>query len=111
MPNMNDGQPQQQEMDPTTVYSDLVPAQRSEVAKAFIDRFRRCDDPGAREYARVDPHYVSPSELALMHQYAADIHPDILAEVMKNPVMTEAFGGFAASTTEQMPPDEGRASP
>jgi hypothetical protein len=108
MSNMNGGQ-QWQDMDPTTVYSDMDPARRSEVAQAFIDRFRRCNDPGALEYARVDPHYMSPSQLAMMHQYAADIHPDILAEVMKSPVMMGAFGGAAAST-EQMPPSEGNVS-
>jgi hypothetical protein len=86
-----------QHTDLTETYTDMSPAYRSEVAQAFIDRFRQCDDPGALEYSRVDPHYVSSSQLALMHQYAADVHPDILTDVMQSPVMTDAFGGAAAS--------------
>jgi hypothetical protein len=93
----------------TDTYTDMSPGHRSEVAQAFIDRFRQCDDPGALEYARVDPHYVSSSQLALMHQYAADVHPDILAEVMHSRVMMDAFGGAAASG-KQTPPSEGHVS-
>jgi hypothetical protein len=96
----------QQHTNLTDTYTDMSPAHRSEVAQAFIDRFRQCDDPGAMEYARVDPHYVSSSQLALMHQYAADVHPEILTEVMHSPAMMAAFGGAAASG-EQMPPSEG----
>src|SRR5215469_16982737 len=86
----------QQHTDLTATYTDMSPNYRSEVAQAFIDRFRQCDDPGAMEYSRVDPHYVSSSQLALMHQYAADVHPDILAEVMHSPLMMAAFGGAAS---------------
>ena len=86
-----------QHTDMTEAYTDMSPGHRSEVAQAFIDRFRKCDDPGALEYARVDPHYVSSSQLALMHQYAADVHPEILDDVMKSPVMMDAFGGSPAS--------------
>jgi hypothetical protein len=96
----------QQHTDLTETYTDMSPAHRSEVAQAFIDRFRQRDDPGALEYARVDPHYVSSSQLALMHQYAADVHPEILNEVMHSSVMLDAFRGVAASM-EQMPPSEG----
>jgi hypothetical protein len=99
----------QQHMDLTEAYTDMSPGLRSEVAQAFIDRFRRCDDPGALEYARVDPHYVSSSQLALMHQYAADVHPEILTEVMHSSVMRDAFGGSAAST-EQTHSSEGHVS-
>jgi hypothetical protein len=98
-----------QHTDLTEAYTDISPDHRSEVAQAFIDRFRQCNDPGALEYARVDPHYVSSSQLALMHQYAADIHPEILTEVMHSPAMMDAFGGSAASR-EQMPPSEGHVT-
>ena len=91
MPNKSD-----QQMDPTAAYIQLDPAQRSSVARAFIDRFRQSNDPGAKEYARVDPQHVSAGQLAEMHQYAADKHPGILGEVMKHPVITAALGGFAA---------------
>jgi len=87
----------QQHVDLTETYTDMSPGHRSEVAQAFIDHFRQCDDLGAVEYARVDPHYVSSSQLALMHEYAADVHPEILDDVMKSPVMMYAFGGSQAS--------------
>jgi hypothetical protein len=87
-------------------YTDISPDHRSEVAQTFIDRFRQCDDPGALEYSRVDPHYVSSSQLALMHQYAADVHPEILTEVMHSKVMMDAFGGSAASTEQTLPSEE-----
>ena len=85
-----------QQMDPTTAYSQLDPAQRSTLAKEFIDRFRQSNDPGAQEFAREDPEHVSATQLAQMHEYAADKHPGILGEVMKHPVITAALGGFAA---------------
>jgi hypothetical protein len=91
MPDISD-----QQMDPTTAYTQLDPGQRSSVAQAFIDRFRQSNDPGAQEYARADPQYASAGQLAEMHQYAADKHPGILGEVMKHPVITAALGGFAA---------------
>jgi hypothetical protein len=96
MPHMND-----QHMDPTTAYTFLDPAQRSALAQAYIDQFRRYNDPGAQEYARVDPHYVSAAQLAQMHEYAADTHPAILAEVLKDPEMTAALGGLAAYEVQQ----------
>jgi hypothetical protein len=98
-----------QHTDLTETYTDMSPGHRSEVAQAFIDRFRQCNDPGALEYARVDPHYVSSSQLALMHQYAEDVHPEILTEVMHSQVMVDAFGGSAASS-EQTLPSEGHVS-
>jgi hypothetical protein len=99
----------QQHTDLTEAYTDMSPGHRSELARAFIDHFRQCHDPGALEYARVDPHYVSSSQLALMHQYAADVHPEILTEVMHSEGVMDAFGGPAAST-RQTPPGEGHVS-
>jgi hypothetical protein len=52
---------------------------------------------------------VSSSQLALMHQYAEDVHPEILTEVMHSQVMVDAFGGSAASS-EQTLPSEGHVS-
>jgi hypothetical protein len=99
MPNTND-----QQMDPTTAYTDLDPAQRATIAQAFIDRFSQYDDPGAREYARVDPHFVSPNQLVQMHQYAADMHPEALADVMRQPDIASALGGFAAHEAQEHHP-------
>jgi len=82
-----------QHRDPVDVYTQLDPAQRAAIAGEFIDRFRRYDDPGAREYARVDPHFTSPNQLAQMQEYAADTHPEVLADMMKNPAIASALGG------------------
>ena|SRR5215469_6291512 len=91
MPEMKE-----QQMDPTTAYTQLDPGQRSSIAQEFIKHFRQFDDRGAQEYARTDAQYVSAAQLAQMHQYAADQHPGILGEVMRHPVITAALGGFAA---------------
>ena len=40
----------------TNAYTDMNPGHRSEVAQAFIDRFRQCDDPGALDLARQVVH-------------------------------------------------------
>jgi hypothetical protein len=92
----------EQQMDPTTAYTQLDPAERSAMAQAFIDHFRQLNDPGSREFARVDPHYVSAAQLAQMHEYAADAHPAILAEVMEDPVIKAALGGFAAAEVHKL---------
>jgi hypothetical protein len=83
------GQPR----NPVDLYTELEPAQRAAIAEEFIDRFRQLDDPGARQFARVDPHYTSPNQLAQMHEYAADTHPEVLADMMKNPAIASALGG------------------
>ena len=84
---------------PVDVYTQLDPAKRTAIAEEFIDRFRRFDDPGAREYARVDPHFTSPNQLAQMHEYAADTHPEILADMMKIPDIALALGDFGTAET------------
>lgn len=86
------GQPQ----DPMTAYSQLNPVQTSQVAQAFIQRFKGQNDPQAQRYAQLNPDSVAPGQLAEMHQYAAQNHPDILGDVMKHPVITAAIGGFGA---------------
>ena len=91
MPNVNE-----QQMDPTTAYTQLDPTERSTIAREFIYHFRHFHDPGAQEYARTDAQHVSAAQLAQMHQYAADQHPGVLGEVMKHPLITIALGGFAA---------------
>jgi hypothetical protein len=89
-----------QHVDPVGFYTQLDPAQRAAIAEEFIDRFRLLDDPGAREYARVDPHFTSPNQLAQMHEYAADMHPEVLADMLKNPTIASALGSPGAAKTE-----------
>ena len=90
-----------QHMDSVDFYTQMDPAQRAAIAGEFIGRFRQLDDRGAREYARVDPHFTSPNQLAQMHEYAADTHPEVLADMMKNPALASALGGSGAAETEQ----------
>jgi hypothetical protein len=45
---------------------------------------------------------VTPETLAQMHQYAAQIHPGILGEVMQNSQVSRALGGFAENEMRNM---------
>ena len=94
-PNANSMQNQGQ--DPVSAYSSLDSDKRSLVAQAFIQRFAGQNDPQAQLYGQLDPSSVSPGQLAEMHQYAAQNHPQILNEVMQHPVVTDNLGGFASS--------------
>ena len=85
-----------QHMDSVDFYTQMDPAQRAAIAGEFIDRFRQLNDPGAREYARVDPHFTSPNQLAQMHEFATEMHPEVLADMMKNPAIAAALGSSDA---------------
>ncbi len=82
--------------DPRQIYAQLSPQQRSAVAQQFIQGFQRSGEPGAQQWANLDPNNVGPDQLAQMHQQAKQNHPGILGEVMAHPVVTAALGGFAA---------------
>ncbi|HEX9038481.1 MAG TPA: hypothetical protein VF808_15975 [Ktedonobacterales bacterium] len=86
-----------QAQDPTSAYSSLDLDQRALVAQAFIQRLAGKNDPLAQQYSGLDPNSVTPQQLAEIHQYVAQNHPDILGDVLQHPVMTDNLGSFAAS--------------
>lgn len=84
-----------QAQDPNAAYSQLNAGQITHIAQEFIQRFQGVNDPKAQQLAQTDPQTASPSQVAEMHQYAAQHHPEILAEVMKQPEIAATLGTFA----------------
>lgn len=99
-PNMDPNAGQSQ--DPSSAYGSLDSDKRTLVAQAFIQRFAgRSNDPQAQQYGAMDPQSVSADQLAEMHQYASQNHPDILGDVMQHPVIANNLKGFASSQLGQ----------
>lgn len=82
--------------DPAQIYQQLSPDQRAAVAQQFMQQYQQSGDPAAQQWTNMDPHNVSPQQLAQMHEYAAKNRPGILGDVMRHPVVSAALGGFAA---------------
>lgn len=84
-----------QQQDPASAYSQLNHTQLSQVASEFVQRLRGQNDPRAQQLAQVDPNTATPGQVAEMHQYVAQNHPNILQDVLKHPVISGALGAFA----------------
>lgn len=80
---------------PEQIYAQLNPDQRAAIAQEFMQQFQQSGDPIAQQFSRLDPHSVTPHQLATIHQHARK-NPDVLEHVMRHPIASAALGGFAA---------------
>jgi hypothetical protein len=80
---------------PNQAYGQIESEALPMIASLFMQHFGNTNDPRAQQFAQMDPNAVTPEALAQMHQYAAQNHPGILGEVMQNPQVSSALGGFA----------------
>jgi hypothetical protein len=90
-----------QMQDPASAYGSLDRDQRALIAQAYIQRFAGVSDPQAQRYADLNPGFVSPEQLAEMHTYSAQYHPEILSDVLQHPVMTDNLSGFASAELDK----------
>jgi hypothetical protein len=112
--------------DPLTLYEQMRPDQRTAIANEFVrylalakdptvDEFRQ---PSAAEAARRsasaargtwlvgDVAMLSAAEVARMHTYTRDNHPDIVAQVWQHPVTQASLAAPGAQPREKSLEDE-----
>ena len=84
--------------DPEPIYAQMRPDVRTAIGEQFIRVFRLSDDPEARRMAEeaartfsVPKEMLSPGQVAALHRYARQHHPDLFAEVMQHPVTVNAL--------------------
>jgi hypothetical protein len=80
---------------PREAYSRLDPEQMPQIAAEFTRHLEQVPDPVAQDFAHRNPRRVSPDDLAAMHRYVEERHPQVLSRVLQHPLFAAALGGFA----------------
>lgn len=93
--------------DPRALYARLRPDQRTAIAEEFARCFRLSADADAREkYGAELAGMIEPEQVAEMHAYARDHHPEILEQVMRHPVTQASLEAPGAKAEEINPEAE-----
>lgn len=95
--------------DPRTLYARLRPDQRTAIGQEFARLFRLGSDAEAKQqFGGEIKGMLAPEQVAAMHRYARDHHPEILEQVMQHPV-TRASLEAPGAKAEAINPEEEQA--
>ncbi|WIG61364.1 MAG: hypothetical protein OJF49_004112 [Ktedonobacterales bacterium] len=72
--------------DARALYARMRPDQRTAIGDEFLRQFRLSDDAEARKQDRKVDGMLSADEVAALHVYAREHHPEIVEKVWKHPV-------------------------
>lgn len=98
--------------DPRTLYARLRPDQRTAIAEQFARSFRLSTDEDARQkYGGEIKGMLAPEQVAAMHRYAREHHPEILEQVMQHPVTLASLEAPGAKPEEINPESEEAIGP
>ncbi|HLZ24266.1 MAG TPA: hypothetical protein VKQ30_19305 [Ktedonobacterales bacterium] len=87
--------------DPRALYARLRPDQRTAIGEEFARYFRLGEDASAREmYSAEIKGMLTAEQVAAMHVYARDHHPEILEKVMQHPVTRASLESPGAKPDE-----------
>jgi hypothetical protein len=112
--------------DPLTLYGQMRPDQRTAIANEFVRYLALANDPTVDEFRQVsvaeaarrsaraargtrmvgDVAMLSAADVARMHTYTRDHHPDIFAQVWQHPVTQASLAAPGAQPREESLEDE-----
>lgn len=98
--------------DPRALYARLRPDQRTAIGEEFARYFRLSADANARDrYGAEISGMLAPEQVAEMHTYAREYHPEILEQVMHHPVTQASLEAPGAKPDEVNTEDEQAIGP
>jgi hypothetical protein len=100
---MSDAQPTAQSapQDPTALYAQMTPEQRTAFAQEFIKQFQQSGNPQSQQLASVEAEKATPEQLGAMHEHASQEHPGFLEKLVQHPIASAALGGLAVYGVEK----------
>ncbi len=83
--------------DPAAVYAQMRPDQRTAIAEEFMRVLRLAGDTAGPRFTLAPQETLTPEQVATLHVYTREHHPDLFAMVMRHPVTLLALAFLEAS--------------
>lgn len=83
--------------DPAAVYAQMRPDQRTAIAEEFMRVLQLAGDTAGPRFTLAPQETLTPEQVATLHVYTREHHPDLFAMVMQHPVTLLSLASLAAS--------------
>ena len=83
--------------DPAAVYAQMRPDQRTAIAEEFMRVLRLAGDTAGPRFTLAPQETLTPEQVATLHVYTREHHPDLFAMVMQHPVTLLALSSIEAA--------------
>jgi hypothetical protein len=80
---------------PVTIYAEMRPDYRTAIAEEFMRLLRLAGDNAAPYYHVPPMETLTAEQVAALHVYTRDRHPDLFDMVMRHPVTLLALASLA----------------
>jgi hypothetical protein len=83
--------------DPAAVYAQMRPDHRTAIAEEFMRVLQLAGDTASPRFRLAPQETLTPEQVATLHVYTREHHPDLFATVMQHPVTRLALASLEAA--------------
>lgn len=98
---------------PAQIYARMRPDQRTAIAGEFVRALRMAGDPRAAQFEQEwngpdapIPHMLSAEQVAAVHTYTREQHPDLIERIAQHPVTLAALANAGTPAAPDATPAE-----